>query len=136
MGFNNWPDPLDGDPEVEYLPHFNVALYEQTLAALALDIVMHRIKISDELGCSDSIRVINFGLQEAITNEHIWGYNLRPMAFVKSQVHILGGEQRLRMELVSQGSRDWELSHERTDHHIDFLAHDRTRFEEPIEVDL
>ncbi|KAL8880172.1 MAG: hypothetical protein Q9192_008076, partial [Flavoplaca navasiana] len=99
MGFNNWPEPLDGDPEWDYLLTFNVALYEQTLAALALDIVMFRIKISNEVGCSD-IRVINFGLREAITGEHIWGYNLSPMAFVKSRVHILGGEQRLRMERV------------------------------------
>ncbi|KAL8884082.1 MAG: hypothetical protein Q9215_007789 [Flavoplaca cf. flavocitrina] len=132
LGFNNWPEPIGGcsegnnylDPSI-----FNEQLYRETLAVLATDIVTLRRIHSDELSCSD-IKVIRFGLEKRIFDVCKWGYNLSPMEFVKSRVHIMGGEQKTRMEWASIKSWDWELGHERSDNDIDFFTHGWCQFEE------
>lgn len=94
-----------------------------------MDIVTLRKISSDELSCSD-IKVLSFGLSERIFDIFKWGYNLTRMDFVKSRVHIMGGEQKTRMEWASVKSWDWELGHERSDYDIDSLTHGWYQFEE------
>ena len=132
LGFNNWPEPIGGCLEgnnYSDISHFNTQLYRETLAVLATDIVTLRRTHSDELSCSD-IKVIRFGLEERIFDVFKWGFNLSPIEFVKSRVHIMGGEQMTRMEWASTKSWEWELGHERSDNDIDFFTHGWCQLEE------
>ncbi|KAL9034900.1 MAG: hypothetical protein Q9180_005154 [Flavoplaca navasiana] len=135
LGFNNWPEPIGGCSEGNnYFDTsvFNEQLYRETLAVLATDIVTLRNIHSHELSCSD-IKVIRFGLKERICDAGKWGFDLSPMDFVKSRVHIMGGEQKTRMEWATVKSWDWELGHERSDTDIDFLTRGWCQYEEEEE---
>lgn len=78
----------------------------------------------------ENLRLISFGLREEITSNIKLGFGMTPMCFVKSRIHVMGGEKKWHMEPVTNESLDWKLFKERMAYDIDALAHDVEKFED------
>ncbi|KAL8779988.1 MAG: hypothetical protein Q9213_006677 [Squamulea squamosa] len=142
LGVNNWPlhSPVPGAWNRQS-PDINHDLYRHSLSALATNILNMRRQQVEEIAPKPSrdikqitpkrdsspteLRVVSFGLCE----ECNWGYRLDPMSFVKSRVHVLGGEQKWKMEPVTKDSLEYDLPFEYREYDIDAMTHDIGEFE-------
>ncbi|CAO1597659.1 hypothetical protein XANCAGTX0491_001463 [Xanthoria calcicola] len=133
LGIHDWPIvSQELASEEEAYSAFTSVSYKRNLASLATEIQQRRKKSHAQKG---DLNIIRFGLQEEITNQANWGYHSLPSYFVKSRVQVLGGEEIVKMEPMSERS-GWDVKGEMEEYDIDFRAHHVGRFEAGVDVDV
>ncbi|KAL8828492.1 MAG: hypothetical protein Q9170_006582 [Blastenia crenularia] len=128
LGVNNWPFPIgtdlsSGTPRIGAIQRRaeerRDPAYHQLLGVLATRLVQRG---------NNKIATIAFGMSERITKRLNHGY-VSPMYYARSQVSVLGGEQKVRMELVADNVLERYNEFEREEWDIDGIAHDIGNFE-------
>ncbi|KAL8836388.1 MAG: hypothetical protein Q9176_006327 [Flavoplaca citrina] len=141
LGINNWPrrflrlrhgrNGLDNQDATNLLAGVATRIadvrHKQYLLSSTDDTPVHG-KHPTEIP-SPVLRLISFGIYEQYKYQADKGYDLKPLSFVKSRVHMMGGEVKWKMEPLTEDCLDWSVSTERKVYDVDSFTHDVGRYE-------